>query len=223
MVRWASHTFRDAALAESILRRAASLAYSAVSLFVMLGAFTLVMELEFTGRAAQCWKNNRLWAAIEPGMDRAEVVRMLGAPNDIHYETFYFYDLHPFNHVSSDFVEFDEQGKVKSKRPSGEEISREWLPPGFDHALRDFAKGFSVVASVIGIVVLLAASLLPVGMGRGWAALPLYYPLFALLLVAAYEWPQTGGWRFDRLLLVPVYLVVLIAWAFRVYAMLRLR
>ena len=187
----------------NVLRRAFTLAYVVLSLFLFVLAAGVIAQLEYSTN----WRATRNWTSIQPGMSQAQVTALLGPPHQIA-EQFYFYDLHPLTGLEGN-IEFEDT-RVKSAYPPD---GAAWTSQAMRTWFHGEAKAITFAFGFLGIAVVAIASLVPVG---GRAALPLYYPLFTIILALLYESVQSPGWRFDLMFLVPAYCVVGVAWLVRV-------
>ena len=115
-------------LALSIVKRALAFSYAGGSLLTLLVAATYFFELEFTPEAARPWNLAREWSKIKHGMPEDEVIRLLGPPKEIRFETLYCYKIHPLTETLG-HVEIKD-GVVAEIKPEGEAAS--WIPPGWE-------------------------------------------------------------------------------------------
>jgi hypothetical protein len=183
-----------------------SLIAAATALLLFLLIFVAVsgaLLVDFPGRHAA---GN--WASVQPGMSRVQVEAILGIPVESSDDS-YFYDLYPLPGLEGTIEFASVKGGVLSVNPREispfwtSEATRTWLRQQY----RDIATGFGLIA----LPLLALVSIVPYP--RTWH--PLYYPVAATVWGTLYESAQTGGWRFDLLLFVPLYAVIAIAWLVR--------
>lgn len=225
LVAWSGRTFPRVPLGQGIAQRALAVSYAGAAFLALLMAFVLFMDLEFSDKAKACWQVNRQWPKVQLGMTRVELVKLVGEPSQINFNDQFLYRLHPlsYTHGGVGFKNpsgregmnepLDEHATIESKSPD-EGVA--WIPADIDFFFRDQYYSLVQVFATLGLLALTVASLIPKGLHSGWAALPLYYPLLALVFGLIYEAVERGGWRFDLFLLYPLYAIVAVAWAIRV-------
>jgi hypothetical protein len=217
-------SFSQSALTRSVLARAGSVAYLAGSTLILLLGVSMFIELELSEHAQSCWKTNRDWAKVKLGMTRRQVVQILGDPpaNSFGNDQ---YSLHPFEYFGA-YIFYDvtteesahglrnDNSKVTEKQPAE---SVDWIPNGIHGAYQRQLASDAMPLCFLGLIVLAVASVIPMSLQAGANSWMLYLPLVAILFVVIYEWNVTAGWRFDLMLLYPIYLVILGAWSLRLW------
>ena len=115
------------------------------------------------------------------------------------------------------------EAKLVEKRPSDSEIdatNRDWFSylrySRYDTLKNRFVDN-NMAFSIIGLMILMVLSLLPVWKIADYQALPLYFPAVALVFLLCHEHGQKGGWRCDVILLIPIYACIFGAWILRMY------
>lgn len=215
-----------------VLFRAFTIIYMAFLSIVLFISVLFFLDIEVSSSSRECWKRNYEWKNIQIGMTQKQVVQILGQPlrQDNWSGLRYSYERHPLNYISMADVTFDpnsapnvEDMKVISKYPDdtrmAEDLS-EWIPyPNsfeYDTALERISSG-SATFSFLGLVILTTLSLIPFNLRDKWTARMLYVPLATILFGIIYEHHQTVSyaWRFDLILIYPLYAVILIAWLIR--------
>ena len=226
-------------VAIGVILRGATLAYATLSLIVALVTILLFCILEvFTGSRAS-WQRNARWGEIHDGMTQQEVRNRLGEPfqrrtsetSSVDLEEQFVYRLYPLGELDGSVVAFHRDSSstmtVAYKSPDNDGLARgraEWIPRGYTRSqYRDTIKEPLYILAFLGIILLSVASLFPFGVRAGAYSWTLYTPLLALLLALIYEACGPRGWRYDLMLIYPLYAIILIGWAVRLIPLLRTR
>ena len=213
LVRTARH-FDRSSISLSAAKRALAFAYAGGSLLMLLIAGTYFFQLEYSPEAGETWRVVRQWDKVQVGMPKADVLRLLGKPYVIHYNSQHFYQIHPLTTGILGQIEI-ESGRVTKIVPQGN--FAQWTSPDWELYPSSPTTSIGLGFTVAILLTVMLASLMPTSLAGGWAATSLYYPLLACLCACIYESAQNGGgWRFDLVLLFPVYLIIGVTWLIRV-------
>lgn len=230
-VRWTGRHFDHASLTRSIAQRALAVSYSGAAFLLLLMAVVLFVDFELTDTARQTWRLNRLWPQVHAGMTKAELVRLLGEPDDIHFTDQYMYQIHPLTYSragigfinpkrsSEPAVPLDDSARIEDKDPGDE--GAPWIPGDFDIYSHDQYYPMIDGLGAFGLIGLVIMSLFPKNLDARWGTMALYYPLLAAVFVIARESVQRGGWRFDLFLILPMYVLIGVPWVVRVVKLVR--
>ena len=222
-----------------IMLRGLTLSYAMLSLIVALVAILLFCAIEVFSESRASWQRNARWGQIHDGMTQQEVLGLMGEPFQRHLsetsstgpEEQFVYRLYPLASPDGSAVGFrrDPGGAmtVAYKSPDDDGLARgraEWIPRGYSRSrYRDAIREPLVILAFLGIILLGVATLVPFGVRAGAYSWTLYIPLLTLLLGVIYEACGQGGWRYDLMLLYPLYALILIGWAVRLIPLLRIR
>ncbi len=227
----------QSSVAVGVILRGATLVYATLSLIVAVVTLILFCTLEVFSGSRASWQRNARWSEIHEGMTQPEVLSRLGEPfQRLSSETSsggpeeqFVYQLYPLGSLDGSVVAFHRDANggmtVAYKSPDNEALARgraEWLPQGYARSrYRDTIRESAYILVFLGIILLGVASLLPFGVRAGVYSWTLYTPLLTVVLGLIYEAGGPRGWRFDLMLIYPVYAVILIAWAVRLIPLLR--
>lgn len=223
-VHLAGRSFRPAAIAGGMAWRAAAFAYLTISLLALLIGITLMISLEFDGYATACWKRNAAWVKVRVGMTRREVLDLMGHPADIHFDRYYFYDLHPLGGPVQPSIHFEEDApvddsmRVVSKNPPE---GAEWLSPEVLDVIWRQIHGAGNFLSLLLLAGVALTSLLPLPLKAGWNGWMIYLPVMTATLALIYESTVSPGWRFDIFFLIPIYFLTGAPWLLRILLLFR--
>ena len=220
-----------------VMVRGATLVYGALSLMVALLALVLFCTIEVFSESRLSWQHNARWSEIRVGMTQQEVLSKLGEPFPrlasetpvAGPEEQFVYKLYPLGALDGSIIAFHRNAgggmRVAYTSPDAESLARgraEWFPQGYARSqYRDTISQAACVLALLGIILLGVASLFPFGVHANAYSWPLYTPLLALVLGLIYEVSGPRGWRYDLMLLYPLYALILIAWVIRLSPLLR--
>ncbi len=224
-------------VAVGVILRGATLTYAALSFIVAFVTIILFLTLEVFSGSRASWQRNARWSEIREGMTQPEVLHQLGEPfqrlsseaPSTGPEEQFAYQLHPLGPLDGAVVAFHRDASggmtVAYKSPDNEVQARgraEWVPGGYARSrYRDTIRESALILAFVGIILLGVASLFPFGVRAGAYSWTLYIPLLALVLGLIHEACGPRGWRYDLMLIYPLYAVILIGWAVRLVPLLR--
>lgn len=224
-------------VATGVILRGSTLLYATLSVIVALVAILLFCLLEVFSDSRQTWERSARWGEITAGMSQQDVLDRLGEPfqrlpsqsSAGGAEEQFVYQLHPLGAHDAGAVGFRRVVAgpmlLTDKFPDDAAWARgraEWIPSGYTRVrYRETIVQAASVISLGGLLLLGLGSVLPLGVRAGMSSWTLYIPLLALLLGLIYEAGAPRGWRFDLLLVYPVFAVILIGWAVRLVPLLR--
>jgi hypothetical protein len=225
--RYPRPAFTAGSVVGPVLLRTLSVMYATVAFLLVMFVVPEFCDAEFSEQAQTCWKRQRDWVRIQPGMTKTQVLEILGPAeySDVWYDLDRNkYRLNPQQSDESASVSFSivptgsaEEAKVVEKYPADDRaLAFDYFQTYSLDALKTHFSFMALPVSFIGIVLLALVSLLPVWPLTDSTSLSLYLPAAALVLCIAYETAQKGGWRFDLYMLFPAYGVIGVAWLLRV-------
>jgi len=222
-----------------VILRGTTLLYATLSLVVTCVAILLFCVLEVFSESRETWRRSSRWSEIHEGMTQQEVLSRLGEPfqrlpaepSSGGREEEFVYQLHPLDALDGGGLAFSRNvaGEMTLSSKSPDDVSwkrrrSEWVPRGYSRLrYRQTIVETATILAFGGIILLGVLTLLPFGAKAGVYSWTLYTPLLALLLGVIYEIGASRGWRFDLMLLYPVYAVILIGWAVRMMPLVRAR
>ena len=224
-------------VAIGVILRGFALTYATLSLVAALIAILLFCILELLPESRATWTRSAKWSEIRPGMTPQEVIDLLGEPfqrstvgdSSTGSEVQFGYQLHPLGLRDGAAVIFQAVPgaamTVTLKSPDDESLARitgNWIPGGYTGSrYRGTITEAASILSFLGIMLLVVATMLPFGARAGASSWTLYIPLLALVLGLIYEARGPRGWRYDLMLLYPLYAIILIGWMVRLIPLLR--
>lgn len=217
-----------------VLLRAAAFLHLGLSIPAFLTALALFAALELGPGARGCRRLLARWSGVRPGQSPEEVRRQLGTSGTAlevsaldSQEEHWVFPLHPLGPLDEGCLAFSrgEAPRLLRKSPEddvAERIRRTWWPQGYTRArLIDLLRGSAGPITLLGLLLLAVASLLPIGPGGRWTSWTLYLPVLGAAFGAIYESTVRKGWRFDLLLVYPLQAVVAGGGLVRVVLLLR--